>query len=69
MLIKNKELNNMTKSEFNSIDHTKIWLWKVEKEMRAMRESFSMWNDARFEHLQCLADEMREKGVKFLRIE
>ena len=57
----------MTKKEFDSIDHTKIWLWKVEKEMRLMRESFSMWNDARFEHLSSLAEEMREKGVKFMR--
>jgi len=50
------------------MNHTKIWLWKVEKEMRAMRESLSMWNDARFEHLACLADEMREKNVKLLRV-
>lgn len=59
----------MRKSEFNSIDHTKIWLWKVEKEMRKMYQPCSMWNDARYEHLSCLAEEMRNKGVKFLRVE
>ena len=58
----------MTKSEYNSIDHTKIWLWKVEKEMQQMHQPCSMWNDARYEHLACLADEMRRKGVKFLRV-
>lgn len=58
----------MTKSEFNKIDHSIIWLWQVEKEMREMDQPWSMWNDARYEHLACLADEMREKGVKFLKI-
>jgi len=57
----------MTKSEFNKIDHSIIWLWQVEKEMREMDHPWSMWNDARYEHLGCLADEMREKGVKFLK--
>ena len=83
----------MTKSEFDKIDHSIIWLWQVEKEMRDIERSYrnvwsdytrrdayriqrletlqevmSMWNDARYEHLACLADEMREKGVKFLKI-
>ncbi len=33
-----------------------------------MYQPCSMWNDARYEHLACLANEMRKKGVKFLRV-
>ena len=75
MLIINMELNNMRKKEFDAIDHTTIWLWKVEKEMRNIKKAntnvWSDWsdNDAyRYGYLEGLQEVMQEKGVKFLKV-
>jgi hypothetical protein len=64
----------MTKSEFNKIDHSIIWLWQVEKEMRDMQKSYgNVWSDwtrsdaYRFGRLEALQEVMTEKGVKFLK--
>ena len=64
----------MTKSEFDKIDHSIIWLWQVEKEMRDMERSYrNVWSDwtrsdtYRFQRLETLQEVMTEKGVKFLK--
>tara|TARA_R110001592_G_scaffold257284_1_gene520862 strand:+ start:222 stop:425 length:204 start_codon:yes stop_codon:yes gene_type:complete len=65
----------MTKKEFDSIDHTKIWLWKVEKEMRDLKKSYSnVWadwshNDAyKYGRLEGLQETMINKGIKFIKV-
>tara|TARA_R110001606_G_C15136450_1_gene624022 strand:- start:267 stop:470 length:204 start_codon:yes stop_codon:yes gene_type:complete len=64
----------MNKKQFDSIDHSAIWLWKVEKEMRDLKKSYSnVWanwsyDDAyKYGRLEGLQEIMVDKGVKFIK--
>ena len=65
----------MTKKEFDSIDHTIIWLWKVEKEMKDIKKIYNnLWSDwskndsYRYTYLEAMQESMYEKGIKFLKV-
>ena len=64
----------MNKKQFDSIDHSTIWLWKVEKEMRDLKKSYSnVWADWSYDdaykygRLEGLQEIMVDKGVKFIK--
>lgn len=64
----------MNKKQFDSIDHSTIWLWKVEKEMSDLKKSYSnVWADWSYDdaykygRLEGLQEIMVEKGVKFIK--
>tara|TARA_R110000803_G_scaffold82345_1_gene148490 strand:+ start:278 stop:481 length:204 start_codon:yes stop_codon:yes gene_type:complete len=64
----------MTKAEFDSIDHSIIWLWKIEKEMRDLKKSYcNVWADWSYDdtykygRLEGLQEYMVDKGVKFIK--
>ena len=64
----------MTKAEFDSIGHSIIWLWKIEKEMRDLKKSYSnVWADWSYDdaykygRLEGLQEYMVNKGIKFIK--